>query len=194
MRVSLAQRHQDSGPAPRGLPHGRPAMLLDPSGARVILGASVDAGGMVKPIAPGPASMFGPRGACLAAPGGPLFVCDTGHHRLLAWSRVPQEDGAPADFLIGQPDFSREGRNTKGEVGPATLNVPTGVSAAEGVLAVADAWNHRVLLWRGYPDAENRAADIVLGQADFRSGAANRGSNAARADTLNWCYGVAIAD
>lgn len=192
MRVSLAQRHQDSGPAPERLPRGKPTMLLDPDGARVVLGASVDAGGMVKPIAPGPGSMFGPRGGCLAAPGGPLFVCDTGHHRLLVWSRVPEEDGAPADFLIGQPDFSREGRNAKGEVGPATLNVPTGVSAAEGVLAVADAWNHRVLIWHGLPDATNRPADVVLGQADFGQGLANRGADHPGAETLHWCYGVAI--
>ena len=116
MRASLAPRHQD----PRslsGLPRGKPAMLLESGGARVVLGASVEAGGMVKPIAPGPASMFGPRGACLAAPRGPLFVCDTGHHRLLVWRRVPEADDAPADFLIGQPDFSREGRNAKGDVG-----------------------------------------------------------------------------
>ncbi len=192
MRVSLAPRYQDPGSTPSGLPRGKPAMLLNPGGARVVLGASVEAGGMVRPIAPGPASMFGPRGACLAAPGGPLFVCDTGHHRLLVWRHAPESDGAPADFLIGQPDFSREGRNAKGEVGRATLNVPTGVSAAEGVLAVADAWNHRVLIWHGLPDAANRPADVVLGQAEFGQGLANRGADHPGAETLHWCYGVAI--
>jgi hypothetical protein len=192
MRVSLAQRRQDPESTPRGLARGKPAKLLNPDGARVIIGASVEAAGVVKPIAPGPASMFGPRGACLAAPAGPLFVCDTGHHRLLVWRRAPEEDGAPADFLIGQPDFSREGRNAKGEVGRATLNVPTGVSAAEGVLAIADAWNHRVLIWHGLPDAADRAPDVVVGQADFGHGLANRGADHARADTLNWCYGVAV--
>ncbi len=51
-----------------------------------------------------------------------------------------------------------------------------------------------MLLWHGYPDASNRPANVVLGQADFSSGLANRGSDAPRADTLHWCYGVAIAD
>jgi hypothetical protein len=123
-----------------------------------------------------------------------LFVCDTGHHRLLIWRRRPDADHAPADLLIGQPDFSCEGRNAKSQVGAATLNVPTGVCAENGVLAIADAWNHRVLLWFGYPSRANRPADVVLGQAGFSGSLANRGSGAARADTLNWCYGVAIAD
>ncbi|HEX2139001.1 MAG TPA: hypothetical protein VHG33_04745, partial [Woeseiaceae bacterium] len=105
------------------------------------------------PIAPAADTLFGPRGACLAGREGPLFVCDSGHHRLLVWSRAPREDGVPADFVIGQRDFHTEGRNAKGEIGPATLNVPTGIAAASGVLAVADAWNHRVLLWHGLPRA-----------------------------------------
>ncbi len=86
-----------------------------------------------------------------------------------------------------------EGRNGKGAIGPATLNVPTGVTAEGGVLAVADAWNNRVLIWHGYPETSNRPADVVLGQADFTGGLANRGADRPDADTLNWCYGVTIA-
>ena len=193
MRVSLAPLHLRSPPVRCWESAGAPA-LLAAGGARIVLGGSAAEDGLAHAIAPAADTMFGPRGACLAGPEGPLFVCDTGHHRLLIWKRLPDADHAPADFLIGQPDFSREGRNAKGEVGSATLNVPTGVCAAGGVLAVADAWNHRVLLWHGYPNAESRPADVVLGQADFHCGIANRGFDAARADTLNWCYGVAIVD
>lgn len=82
----------------------------------------------------------------------------------------------------------------KGEIGPATLNVPTGNWAADEVLAIACPWNHRVLLWFGYPDSSNAPADGVLGQSDFCGGLTNCGSDARRADTLNWCYGVTIAD
>ena len=160
----------------------------------MVLGGADGEDGLARPIAPSAATLFGPRGACLAGPEGPLFVCDTGHHRLLAWNRTPRTDHAPADLVIGQADFCREGRNAKGEVGPSTLNVPTGVWAADGVLAVADAWNHRVLIWRGYPAIANQPPDVVLGQADFGGGLANRGGDSARGDTLNWCYGVAIAD
>jgi hypothetical protein len=193
MRVSLAPTHLRTLPA--GPEYGVPARaLLAGSGPRVILGCNTGAaaGALVAPIAPRADTLFGPRGACLAARGGPLFVSDTGHHRLLIWSEMPGADHVPADFVIGQADFSREGRNGKSDVGAATLNVPTGVASAGSVLAVADAWNHRVLLWHGHPKRSNRPADVVLGQADFTGGLANRGFDRPRADTLNWCYGVAI--
>ncbi|TDP46327.1 NHL repeat-containing protein [Zavarzinia compransoris] len=173
--------------------HAAPRALLA-AAAAVVLGEQVTAGALPQPIVPGPASLFGPRGACLAGPEGPLVVADTGHHRLLVWRRRPAADGTPADLLIGQPDFAREGRNAKGPAGAATLNVPTGVAFGAGVLAVADAWNHRVLLWHGVPDRDNRPADVVLGQADAAGCLANRGADTAGAETLNWCYGVAIID
>jgi hypothetical protein len=197
MRVSLAPARP---PSPLDTPLGTgeqtrdPAPpLLAPAGPRVVLGSERNSNGLAQPIVPGPDTMFAPRGACLAAPDGPLFVCDTGHHRLLIWHRAPTSDHTPADLLIGQSDFSREGRNAKAEIRAATLNVPTGIAAVDGVLAVADAWNHRVLLWFGYPDTINRPADVVLGQAGFGAGIANRGATGPDADTLNWCYGVAIS-
>jgi hypothetical protein len=195
MRVSLAPTHLRTPPAGRHDPAAR-ALLVE-GGPRAILGGGSPTNALVEPIQPRADTLFGPRGACLAAAGGPLFVSDTGHHRLLIWKKAPQADHVPADLLIGQADFSREGRNGKGELGcdlgAATLNVPTGIASAGGVLAVADAWNHRVLLWHGCPERSNRPADVVLGQDDFTSGLANRGFDRPGADTLNWCYGVAIA-
>ncbi len=167
------------------------APLLDPRGPRVALGWR--AGGLAAPLVPGADTLFGPRGACLH-PDGSLWVADTGHHRLLGWRRAPGADNAPADIVIGQPGFGAEGRNARGPVGPATLNVPTGVCAFGDGLAVADAWNHRVLLWRRAPEADNQPPDIVLGQADFAGALANRGADAPTAATLHWPYGVAVVD
>jgi hypothetical protein len=185
MRASLARpRQHPAHPAPP---------LLDAGGARVVLGSELEPGGLARPIVPAADTLFGPRGACLAGPGGPLLVCDTGHHRLLVWRRAPLADRQPADLVVGQPDFHSEGRNARGALGPCTLNVPTGVACEGGVLAVADAWNHRVLVWRGGPDRSNQPPDVVLGQEDRTQGLANRGADRPRADTLNWCYGVALS-
>jgi hypothetical protein len=134
--------------------------------------------------------MFGPRGAALADENGPLFVADTGHHRLLVWKQRPAADHTPADFCIGQPSFTHEGRNAKGTPDAATFNVPTGVAVTNDLLAVADAWNHRVLIWHGLPE-NPRPADVVLGQDNFQSTEANRGGEPG-ANTLNWCYGASI--
>ena len=154
MRASLARPRRSAEAA---------APFLDPRGARVVLGAQP--GASVAPVLPTPTSLFGPRGACLAAEDGPLFVCDTGHHRLLVWNRAPQRDGTPADFVIGQGDFFSEGRGF--------LAVPTGVAANDGVLAVADAWNDRVLLWQRLPRRADELPDVAL-------------------EGLKWPYGVAL--
>lgn len=192
MRVALSLPADPRRAAASGAPQtGRP--LLDRGGPAVVVGSRAGDGALPEPVAPRPDTLFGPRGACLGGPDGPLIVADTGHHRLLIWHRLPAADQAPADWVIGQKSFRHEGRNARGEAGAATLNVPTGVAAENGVLAVADAWNHRVLVWRSYPADHNVPADVVLGQNGFAGTAANRGGRPG-ADTLNWCYGVALID
>jgi hypothetical protein len=163
------------------------APVLDPAGPHVSLGCAATFA-LAIPVQPSPQTLFGPRGACFA--GRALWVSDTGHHRLLGWAQAPASDDTPADWVIGQADFFREGRNSKSEPGAATLNVPTGVCACGEGLAVADAWNHRVLIWHRRPTASHVPADVVLGHPDFASNAANRGADAPTASTLFWPYGV----
>lgn len=173
-------------------PAAAPGVAFLSAEPAVVVGGTA---GFAEPIAPSASSLFGPRGAAIDADSGALVVADTGHHRLSIWRRCPDADGVAADVLIGQPDWLAEGRNGRGEPGPATLNVPTGVAFADGgALIVADAWNHRVLIWRQLPTEHNQPADLVLGQADLASVDANRGRRAPGADTLNWCYGVTWAD
>ncbi len=188
MRVAISPSFEPVK-APGSVTAGAP--LLDPAGPRVVLGWTAEA--LAAPIEPSPSVLFGPRGVCLH-PDGSLWVADTGHHRLLGWRRVPRADNAPADFVIGQPDFGREGRNAKGPAGAHTLNVPTGLCAWGAGLAVADAWNHRVLLWRETPRASHQPADIVLGQDGPAGMLANRGADLPDAATLHWPYGVADLD
>jgi len=162
--------------------------LFAAPGPRTVLGWK--AGNLAEPLAPSPTTLFGPRGACLH-PDGSLWVADTGHHRLLGWRETPLADNAPAEILLGQPDFTREGRNAKGMAGPATFNVPTGICAWRGGLALADAWNHRVLLWKTPPTRNNQPADLILGQSSGTAVQANRGSDHPTAASLHWPYGVA---
>lgn len=181
MRLGLSGTPRETrGPAP--------APLLARDGARVVLGET----GLGESVAPRRTTLFGPRGAHLFAADGPLFVCDTGHHRLLGFRRCPTEDGAPADLVIGQPSFESEGRNGRGSVTASSLNVPTGIAPYRRGLAVADTWNHRVLVWNELPEADNTPADLVLGQASFDAGEANRGLAGAAADTLHWPCAVLV--
>ncbi|MEH2014816.1 hypothetical protein [Nostoc sp.] len=163
---------------------------LSPQGAEVILGNIIEPQELVIPVAPSPTTMFGPRAACLLSETGPLWVSDTGHHRLLGWQNLPTRDSQPANWVIGQPDFYYEGQNAKSTPGRATLSVPTGICACGKGLAVADAWNHRVLIWKNLPEDSNVPADLVLGQVNFTDNEPNRGNQAASANTMHWPYGV----
>lgn len=167
----------------------RPAapLALSAAGADVILGARLSE--LAEPIRPAADTLFGPRGAAVTADGA-LWVADTGHHRLLGWAALPTQDHVPADWVIGQPHFVHEGRNAGGAVQAATLNVPTGVCACGEGLAVADAWNHRVLVWHRAPRGSQVPPDVVLGQADGQQGLANRGADSPDAGTLYWPYGL----
>lgn len=177
VKVSLARpRERAAAPA-----------ALAAAGARVILGLHDPLSGIA--LTPSANTLFGPRGAAVAGDGA-LWVADTGHHRLLGWPAVPTRDGEPATWVIGQSGFDREGRNAHAEVSGASLNVPTGVCACGEGLAVADAWNHRVLIWHRAPRHSQQPADVVLGQADAHAGLANRGLDTPAADTLHWPYGV----
>lgn len=184
LRVSLApaqKRHSIAVP---------PLPLLASGGASVILGAANNVGQNINTsLTPSENSLFGPRGACLATDGS-LWVADTGHHRLLGWPSLPTADNADAQILIGQSNFAHEGRNAKGTPSAASLNVPTGIAACGKGIAVADGWNHRVLIWHKPPTKHNQPADLVLGQADFSVGIGNRGNDKPSASSLFWPFGV----
>jgi hypothetical protein len=183
VRWSASLRVPDTAEPPRAL------FGVEP---HVVLGAERVPPLAVHGVRPDRQTCFGPRGAALLGVDGPLWVADTGHHRLLGWRRCPEQDLAPADWVIGQADFVSESRNGNAAVGPASCNVPTGLCAVgNGGLALADAWNHRVLVWLRAPEASHVPADLVLGQPDFTSAEPNRGRELPAADSLFWPYGVA---
>lgn len=170
-----------------------PTVQLTARAPNFFLGGPRTANPLDVAVQPDPKSCFGPRGAAFMHDG-TLIVADTGHHRLMGWSQ-PTVDRQAADWVIGQPDFYFEGRNAKSDVGATSLNVPTGLCAAGKGLAVADAWNHRVLLWDVVPTSDNQPPDRVLGQPDFTTASANNDDpSQASARTFHWPYGVCVTD
>jgi len=104
-----------------------------------------------------------------------VYVSDSVYHRVLGWSDVDAlASGAPADVVIGQPDFAAFGCNRRlvfdGVPMGATassLCEPLGVAVdASGRLFVADSGNCRVLAFND-PFATDGAADAVFGQSSF---------------------------
>lgn len=110
----------------------------------------------------------------------PVYVADSGNNRVLGFrSATGFANGQLADIVIGQPDFF-----TTFQQGPAAnstrttgLTSPEGMAVdASGNLYVIDAGNNRILR---FPQPFNQTAtvfpDIVIGQPDYTTGAANQG-------------------
>ncbi|MFD2935149.1 NHL repeat-containing protein [Spirosoma flavum] len=135
-------------------------------------------------------SLLAPRGVW--AVDGRLMVSDTGQNRVFIWNQIPTTEYAEPDVVLGQVDAVNTGRNAGGSVGADTLQYPSGLWSDGERLIVADAWNHRVLIWNHFPTQNGQPADIVLGQADFTGSQPNgQGIGAAPSErTLNWPYGV----
>ena len=121
-----------------------------------------------------------------------LFVSDTGQNRVFIWNQIPKGEFQNPDITLGQSHAMGVGRNAGGRTTASTLQYPSGVWTDGSKLVVADAWNHRVLIWHSLPTQDGQAADVVLGQPDFFANEPNvRGiSHAPTARSLNWPYGV----
>ncbi|MCJ7764392.1 MAG: hypothetical protein MUP09_00410, partial [Thiovulaceae bacterium] len=96
---------------------------------------------------------------------GRLVMTDRGNSRILIYNRRPISEPAKADLVVGQIDF---GRSSPG-LADNRLNLPESLCVADNKLIVADSQNNRVLIWNTVPTAIGAAADIVLGQEDFKS-------------------------
>ncbi|MCU0469152.1 MAG: hypothetical protein MUF58_11145 [Arcicella sp.] len=134
--------------------------------------------------------LLAPRGVWSV--GEKLIVADTGQNRVFIWNKIPDSTYSAPDVVLGQIETTDTGRNGGNLVSASTLQYPSGVWSDGQKLIVADAWNHRVLIWHRFPTQHGQAADVVLGQPDFEHNQPNVkgiGTNPT-AQSLNWCYGV----
>lgn len=134
--------------------------------------------------------MGGPQS--LSVDEGKLFITDYDFSRVTIYATVPITGPGSADVVVGQPDFTSDDM----VVSSSGLDSPESAFAVAGKLIVADSFNNRVLIWNTVPTASGAAADIVLGQDDFISNAANDDDQDGSLDieptarTLNYPTGV----
>lgn len=162
-------------------------------GARPVgwLGAPATAGLALPAAAPTPSQMYAPRGVW--ADDDRVVVADTGNHRVLIWHDPRPGLHAPADVVLGQPDFTTEGAQAGGRGPERGMRLPTGVVVHDGRLVVADAWNHRLLVWDAVPTRSDEAPDHVIGQVDPSSVDENRGGPCGPLG-FYWPFGLAFVD
>ncbi len=111
----------------------------------------------------------------ISSDGTNLVVADNANNRVLIYNSIPNTNGAAADVVLGQPDFTSKTANNGGRNGKS-MSAPTGVMLTSlGTLYVADTSNNRVLVWTTLPVVNQTTANFVLGQTSTTVGTANQG-------------------
>ncbi len=113
-------------------------------------------------------SLFGPRGVW--TDGRRLIVADSEHARVLIWNRIPTTNGAPADVVVGAPDFDTPATNV---ASASTFRGVWGVASDGTSLFVGDSGANRILIFTPIPTENGASATNVIGQDSFTADASN---------------------
>jgi uncharacterized protein (TIGR03437 family) len=136
---------------------------------------------------PNAKSMRGPQGVWIQ--NGRLYVADTQNNRVLIYNQIPTANGAAADVVLGQPNFTTfvepDLTQQKNNVAANQLLNPVAVSSDGVHLLVTDLGYNRVLIWNSIPSSNGASADIAVGQPDLVSSVANNGYSTDPNDTTN---------
>lgn len=125
---------------------------------------------------------------------GKLLVVDSQNNRVLIWNTVPATNGAPADIVLGQADFTSKVPARDQSSGLITGPGQKGFTQPGGLwtdglrLLVADTGDNRVLYWTSIPTTSNAQATYVIGQVDFTRAVLGAGSG------LNAPFSVAVSN
>lgn len=108
-----------------------------------------------------------------------LYVADTANHRVLGYRSLDGlRTGAPADLVLGQPDFS-SAQLREDSADPAWLLAPTALAVdPRGRLLVADRGANRVLVYQA-PFDGSRMPSLAWGGLGHRHGSASDEASAA---------------
>ena len=136
---------------------------------------------------PNAKSMRGPQGVWIQ--NGRLYVADTQNNRVLIFNRIPTSNGAAADVVLGQPNFTTfvepDLTQQKNNVQANQLLNPVSVTSDGVHIFVTDLGYNRVLIWNSIPSSNGAAADVVIGQPDMVSSIANNAFSTDPNDTTN---------
>jgi sugar lactone lactonase YvrE len=139
--------------------------VTDGMAATLVLGqANFTSGG----TGSGTTGMTMPTGVAIDPTTGKVFVSDRNNNRVLRFAAAASlTNGAAAEAVLGQPDFSTTSTGTT----QSKMNVPMGIAVdSAGRLWVSDQNNHRVLRFDSASTLNGGdPASAVLGQADFVS-------------------------
>lgn len=98
-----------------------------------------------------------------------FYVADRNQNRVMVWNSFPTANNQPADFVIGQPNFTSRapGRSA------SAFDSPVAITTTADAVFVSDYQNDRVLVFSPIPSSSGASASFVLGQPDMVTGGNN---------------------
>jgi uncharacterized protein (TIGR03437 family) len=124
------------------------------------------------PATPTASSLRLPQGVWIQ--NGKLFVADTQNNRIMIYNSIPTANGAAADLVLGQPNFTTW---VQVDISQQTTNAasnnmldPVSVTSDGQHLFVTDLGYNRVLIWNSMPTTNQQPADVEIGQPDMTTG------------------------
>ncbi len=106
--------------------------------------------------------------------GSRLFIVEYGNNRIMVYNTLPSTNGVPADFVIGQPDFTSvlsgvsANRFLKGSSG----GIRATPAVYDGFLISSDYYNQRVIAFDLTHISNGMNATYVFSQPDMNTGVA----------------------
>ncbi len=101
-----------------------------------------------------------------------VYVCDKGNNRVLVYNSAPTANNTVADYCLGQPNFTTNSAGTAA----SKMNAPSNCVVIADRIFVADAQNHRIMVWQGLGSlGSGQSANYILGQSNSSSGSVNHG-------------------
>lgn len=123
---------------------------------------------------PGSNTLYRPRN--LNIHNGKMFITDWYNHRILIYNSIPTTDGASANNVLGQTDFTSNVENSGGR-NASSLRYPLSTAVIDEKLFIVDRHNHRILVHNVIPSTDFAPADYVIGQPNLTGGGAGLGDN-----------------
>ncbi|MDO8431069.1 MAG: FG-GAP-like repeat-containing protein [Candidatus Binatus sp.] len=138
--------------------------------------------------------LFRPRGLAIDRSVSPnrIYAADTYNNRVLGWNNASAfANGAPANLVIGQPNFNSSRCNNPAQSAQGALCLPASVGVDSfGNLYVADTSNNRMLEY-DTPFSSDKKADRVFGQGgSFTTHLCNKSGISAASLCTPW--GIAL--
>src|SRR5271157_1832941 len=120
-------------------------------------------------------TLRGPQGVWIQ--NGKLYVADTQNNRVMIYNHIPTTNGAAADVVLGQPNFTTyvqtDITQQTDTAAPNNMLNPVSVTSDGTRLYVTDLGFNRVLIWNSIPTGNAAPADVEVGQPDMMSSLSN---------------------